>query len=61
MSKDSLELRPCGLCEKLVLINTMHNAMPIANIRCCTECNYKIVIPERLSRLTTKDRKENTD
>ena len=40
----------CSLC-KTTIRNALdsHNAMPLSENRCCTECNYLKVIPARIS------------
>ena len=37
----------CAICGKR-LTEFGHDAKPLANGRCCNECNHKIIIPARL-------------
>ena len=51
----------CSICGKNFK-SIEHNAQPINDGRCCTKCNYGIVLPERLKRLydqTTEDKDSN--
>ena len=43
----------CSICnEKFEPIG--HNAQPINDGRCCTKCNYGVVLPERLRQMYDK-------
>jgi len=46
MSKEYI----CSICNK-EFEPIGHNAQPINNGRCCTKCNYEVVLPERLKRI----------
>lgn len=41
----------CIICKKKTDVNEMHNAEPVKNGLCCTECNYNVVIEQRLKDL----------
>jgi hypothetical protein len=44
----------CAICGKR-LTEFGHDAKPLANGRCCNECNHKIIIPARLrARMASK-------
>ena len=43
----------CSICYE-VIDGERHNASPINNGFCCTKCNVKIVIPERLKEVISK-------
>lgn len=43
----------CVLCEEKVDVQDNgwdkgHNANPVSEGRCCTDCNYTVVVPARL-------------
>ena len=40
----------CVICKKKI-IGYGHNAEPIKSGECCDECNYSVVLQERLRRL----------
>lgn len=43
----------CCLCDKIIRgIHDRHNAQPVINSWCCSDCNMKIVLPYRLRMLT---------
>lgn len=44
----------CCMC-KTVEAGHGHNAQPAASGRCCTQCNWEIVIPLRVIMRETKD------
>lgn len=45
----------CCLCDtKITKITERHNAQPIINGWCCTECNYSKVLPYRINTLLVK-------
>jgi len=51
----------CSICSKNFK-SIGHNAQPVNDGRCCTKCNYAVVLPERLKRLydqTTEDKDSN--
>lgn len=51
----------CSICGKN-FEPIGHNAEPVNDGRCCTKCNYGVVLPERLKRLydqTTEDQDSN--
>lgn len=51
LSRSLFECRmKCSLCNTTIR-NALdsHNAMPLSENRCCTECNYLKVIPARIS------------
>ena len=41
----------CIICEQPIapvgLYTQGHNAQPVADGRCCTSCNFQVVIPKR--------------
>ena len=39
----------CVLCDGLLDDEFGHNAMPLAEGRCCTHCNETVVIPYRIA------------
>jgi uncharacterized protein YbdZ (MbtH family) len=39
--KQEIDVQPSGWKEG-------HNAQPVTNGRCCTDCNWKTVVPARL-------------
>ena len=41
----------CSICNKKVKDPYGHNAQPINNGLCCSECNFEIVIPVRFKSL----------
>jgi hypothetical protein len=44
----------CVICGKRLTVFG-HDAKPVANGRCCNECNHKIIIPARLrARMASK-------
>lgn len=50
--KEGEEIK-CVLCEEKVGVQDNgwdkgHNADPVSEGRCCTDCNYSVVIPARL-------------
>ena len=48
------KLIKCSICKKEIKdIPESHNAEPINNGRCCEDCNYKIVLPERLNQISS--------
>jgi hypothetical protein len=48
----------CSICEKVILPEHGwtggHNAHPVNNGRCCSDCNTKVVVPMRLQMLLAK-------
>ncbi len=54
MTDDILEEGVCSICG-LPYTSWGHNPEPIRpyDNRCCTECNFKFVIPARLGHVTT--------
>lgn len=36
-----------------------HNAMPVSEGRCCSECNFKVVLPERLKLFFENQEKDD--
>ena len=46
--KKSIE---CSICKAKIKDMDSHNAEPINDGRCCGDCNFTKVIPERLSQL----------
>jgi hypothetical protein len=55
-----------GSADATVYWEDGHNAQPINNGRCCTDCNYSAVIPARLMHLAfglkeEKDEKTSKD
>lgn len=43
----------CVICEEPIIDDKYgHNAEPIKSGKCCSGCNYKIVIPHRFADLT---------
>lgn len=46
------EMFQCCVCGKFVPLKEAHNAAPIADDWCCTECIYTKVIPARIAELT---------
>jgi len=60
MSKDTInnnaKRQPCSICGGDIDVQPHgwsggHNALPVAEGKCCTECNNNIVIPARLIHL----------
>jgi hypothetical protein len=54
----------CSICQKEIENNNGwdkgHNAEPVNSGRCCDVCNYKIVIPARMTLLfETKNKTKN--
>ena len=45
-----IEIEPTGWAEG-------HNALPVKDGRCCSDCNYKIVIPARLDQMKPEELK----
>lgn len=43
----------CCICNKEIY-NFGNNAEPVKKGICCDECNWKVVIPARLSAIETK-------
>ena len=53
-------MKMCAICkdpidvqktpEGVVFWTEGHTAMPVVEGRCCTSCNYSVVIPARLGR-----------
>ena len=43
-------MKKCSICKKKYA-GWGNNAEPINKGRCCDDCNFKIVIPERIKRL----------
>ena len=42
----------CIICgEEMKDVYDTHNAQPVADGRCCTDCNFNRVIPARIQRL----------
>jgi len=43
----------CSICaDEIESMHDSHNAEPVNSGRCCSDCNYTIVIKARLNRLT---------
>ena len=42
----------CSICEKALIYKCGHNALPINDGRCCSDCNNMFVIPARIMRLS---------
>ena len=61
----------CCICEKdidhqrnldgEVFWKTGHNASPVKTGRCCTHCNIRIVIPERLEGILNMERERDLE
>lgn len=49
----------CSICGE-IFAGYGNNAQPVNNGTCCDECNFKYVIPARISH-STDNRKEITD
>jgi DNA-directed RNA polymerase subunit RPC12/RpoP len=49
MSKEYI----CSICNKN-FEPIGHNAQPVNDGRCCTKCNYEVVLPERLKTIYDK-------
>ena len=51
----------CCICKKEILPDFNgwglgHNAEPIKEGRCCSNCNFSIVIPERIKNIQINER-----
>ena len=45
-------MKKCVICGSLIELGTFgHNAEPVAEGRCCEDCNWTEVIPARMSRI----------
>ncbi len=62
MNVTNLEDKRCGLCEGYikplrhpetneVVWEGGHNALPVADVRCCDACNTHVVIPARMEAI----------
>jgi hypothetical protein len=47
LTSKKMKSKICAICAKR-LTEFGHDARPLANGRCCNECNHKITIPARL-------------
>lgn len=51
----------CCICgneiEKEYNWDQGHNAEPVKTGRCCTNCNYNVVVPERLKKVRQNEKK----
>ena len=52
----SVEEKECSICGQEIGVDTNgwtggHNAQPINDGRCCEDCNWNVVIPERFAKL----------
>ena len=65
MNVTKLEDKRCGLCEGYIkplrhpetneiVWEGGHNALPIADVRCCDDCNTNRVIPVRMAQMQGK-------
>lgn len=54
------KLLTCSICRKPIEVEAAtgwaegHNAQPVNNGRCCSDCNATVVIPARLARIQKK-------
>lgn len=48
----------CSICSKPILPeygwSGGHNAQPVNDGRCCSDCNTKVVVPMRIQRMLAK-------
>ena len=44
------EIVDCSICHKPLLYKYSHNAYPVSDKRCCEDCNYNTVLPERMKQ-----------
>lgn len=62
MNVTNLEDKRCGLCDGYikplrhpetneVVWEGGHNALPVADVRCCDACNTHVVIPARMEAI----------
>lgn len=43
-------MKVCVICDKEIKDLYGHNAQPKAEGLCCSECNFRVVIPARLAK-----------
>ena len=44
----------CSICKEKIIDKYSHNAEPVNNGRCCSDCNNVVVIPKRIGLLLCK-------
>lgn len=54
------EKQQCCLCDSK-FYGYGHNALPLEDGRCCDDCNYRKVIPFRISILTNREKREDNE
>jgi hypothetical protein len=62
--KDETAILNCSICGDMILPELSgwsggHNAQPINDGRCCSDCNARVVVPMRLAQMYARRNKSD--